>query len=217
MFPRSNKKIQLGDIVKYGNKTHTKTGRVFKINNVRGGVNYDIYDGESLDNVTSFIRLSADNVATRFRVNCTPIDTDFQFKNYIFLLMTKTRNKTSYYRLIKNSEYNKYIYNFEDIPNYILYFIFINCYWNSPDPNNSVFNKLNDFDGGGTFVNSYNFDIIEVTDISYREKVDKVLTPFAVDRIFEKNGFKVGAGDIVKIKLNQDVKRSIPNKVIVYT
>jgi len=80
-----------------------------------------------------------------------------------------------------------------------------------------VVNKLNDFDGGGTFVNSYNFDIIEVTDISYREKVDKVLTPFAVDRIFEKNGFKVGAGDIVKIKLNQDVKRSIPNKVIVYT
>jgi hypothetical protein len=78
-------------------------------------------------------------------------------------------------------------------------------------------NKLNDFDGGGTFVDSYNFDIIEVTDISYREKVDKVLTPFAVDRIFEKNGFKVGAGDIVKIKLNQDVKRSIPNKVIVYT
>lgn len=80
-----------------------------------------------------------------------------------------------------------------------------------------VVNKLNDFDGGGTFVDSYNFDILEVTDISYREKVDKVLTPFAVDRIFEKNGFKVGAGDIVKIKLNQDVKRSIPNKVIFYT
>jgi hypothetical protein len=78
-------------------------------------------------------------------------------------------------------------------------------------------NKLNDFDGGGTFVDSYNFDIIEVTDISYREKVDKVLTPYAVDRIFEKNGYKVGAGDIVKIKLNQDVKRSIPNKVIFYT
>jgi hypothetical protein len=78
-------------------------------------------------------------------------------------------------------------------------------------------NKLNDFDGGGTFVDSYNFDIIEVIDNSYREKVDKVLTPYAVDRIFEKNGFKVGAGDIVKIKLNQDVKRSIPNKVIFYT
>ena len=145
MFPRSNKKIQLGDIVKYGNKTQKKTGRVFKINTARGGVNYDIYDGESLDNVTSFIRLSNDNVATRFRVNCTPIDTDFQFTDYIFLLMTKTRTKTPYYRLIKNTENNKYIYNFGDIPNYILYFIFINCYWNSSDPNNSVFNKINDF------------------------------------------------------------------------
>jgi hypothetical protein len=59
--------------------------------------------------------------------------------------MTKTRKKTPYYRLIRNSEYNKYIYNFGDIPNYILYFIFINCYWNSSDPNNSVFNKINDF------------------------------------------------------------------------
>jgi hypothetical protein len=147
MFSRSNKKIQLGDIVNYtyGANKQKKTGRVFKINTTRGGINYDIYDGEFLDNVTAFIRLSEDNVTTKFRINCTPVGTDYQFNNYIFLLMTKTRKKTPYYRLIRNSEYNKYIYNFGDIPNYILYFIFINCYWNSSDPNNSVFNNINDF------------------------------------------------------------------------
>ena len=145
MFPRSNKKIQLGDIVNYGKQKQNKTGRVFKINTEKGGVNYNIYDGEFLDNVNTFVKLSEDNVATKFRINCTPIDTDFQFNDYIFLLMTRTRNKTPYYRLIRNSEYNKYIYNFNDIPNYILYFIFINCYWNSSDPENSVFNKINNF------------------------------------------------------------------------
>jgi hypothetical protein len=145
MFSRSNKKIQLGDIVTYGTGKQKKTGRVFKINNAMGGLNYDIYDGEFLDNVKSFVKLSSDNVTTKFRINCTPVNTDFQFNNYIFLLMTKTRNKTPYYRLIRNSEYNKYIYNFGDIPKYILYFIFINCYWNSSEPNKSVFNKINDF------------------------------------------------------------------------
>ena len=145
MFPRSNKKIQLGDIVNYGIKKQKKTGRVFKINAVNGGINYDIYDGEFLDNVKSFVKISDDNVANKFRINCTPLGTDFQFNDYIFLLMTRSRNKRPYYRLIRNSEYNKYIYNFGDIPTYILYFIFINCYWNSSDPNNSVFNKITDF------------------------------------------------------------------------
>ena len=78
-------------------------------------------------------------------------------------------------------------------------------------------NKMNDFDGGGGYVESYKFDIIEVTDISFREKVDKVLSPYGVDYISEQNGFKIGTGDIVKIRLNEDVKRTFPNKVIMYT
>jgi hypothetical protein len=77
--------------------------------------------------------------------------------------------------------------------------------------------KLNDFDGGGGEAKNNEFDILEVTDISYRKKVDKVLAPFAVDYIGTKNGFKIGTGDIVKIKLNQDVERWIPNQIIFYT
>ena len=72
-------------------------------------------------------------------------------------------------------------------------------------------NKMNDFDGGGGYVESYKFDIIEVTDISFREKVDKVLSPYGVDYISEQNGFKIGTGDIVKIRLN-DIRNKKTNQ-----
>jgi hypothetical protein len=77
-------------------------------------------------------------------------------------------------------------------------------------------NKINDFDGGSGYVKSYEFDIIEVKDTSFREKVDKVLSPYAVDYISEQNGFKIGTGDIVKIRLNQDIKRTFPNQIIIF-
>lgn len=76
---------------------------------------------------------------------------------------------------------------------------------------------LNDFDGGIREAKNDEFDILEITDISYRKKVDKVLAPFAVDYIGTKNGFTISSGDIVKIKLNKDIEDSIPNQIIKYT
>jgi hypothetical protein len=76
---------------------------------------------------------------------------------------------------------------------------------------------LNDFDGGNRQAKNDEFDILEITDISYRKKVDKVLAPFAVDYIGTKNGFTISSGDIVKIKLNKDIEDSIPNQIIKYT
>ena len=78
-------------------------------------------------------------------------------------------------------------------------------------------NKLNEFDGGGRQAKLDEFEILEVTNISCRQQIDKVLTPYAVERFDENNGFKVSTGDIVKIKLLKDVKNSIPNKIIIYT
>jgi hypothetical protein len=78
-------------------------------------------------------------------------------------------------------------------------------------------NKINNFDSGSGSVRDYQFDILEQTDTSKRTKVNKVELPYATDIFFEKNGFRVGTGDIVKIKLKEDVQRSIPNQIIMYT
>ena len=77
-------------------------------------------------------------------------------------------------------------------------------------------NKLNEFDSGRREAKLDEFEILEVTNISCREQIDKVLTPYAVERFDVNNGFKVYNGDIVKIKLLKDVKNSIPNKIILY-
>ena len=77
-------------------------------------------------------------------------------------------------------------------------------------------NKLNEFDSGGRQAKHDEFEIVEVTNISCREQIDKVLTPYAVERFDVKNGFKVYQGDIVKIKLLKDIENSIPNKLIFY-
>ena len=78
-------------------------------------------------------------------------------------------------------------------------------------------NSLNEFDSGGAFAEFEEFDILQLVDSSNREKIDKVQFPNSVDRIVQKNGFSVGIRDVVQAKLNKDIVRSYPNKVIIYT
>lgn len=77
-------------------------------------------------------------------------------------------------------------------------------------------NKLNGFDDGGATAKFDEFDVIQVVDTSHREKIDKVKFPNSQDPIFQNNGFNIMIGDTVQAKLNKDVKRSYPNKPILF-
>ena len=126
MFPRTNKTIQLGDIVVYQNSKY----RVLHMDNNNNNNSYTLYNGYDMlrDIPSNDVSLSETNISTLFRVDCN-INDSIELDDYIYLVLSKDSDSNSdlKYRLVKNTANNDYIYNFLTIPNYIKYFIYNNC------------------------------------------------------------------------------------------
>jgi hypothetical protein len=128
MFPRDNPEvIKEGDIVYFTNENSTKRCRVLKIQILDGNPVYNLFDGENTyDNIPmSKIELTSTNLTNTFRIDCSPISEPEDL--FIYLLLTKNKENQRKYELVVNTSHNKYIYGANDIPIYIIYFLYNNC------------------------------------------------------------------------------------------
>jgi hypothetical protein len=128
MYPRENPgNIREGDIVFYTNEDRSKRCRVVNIETVDGTSTYNLFDGENTyDNIpVSQIELSENNLTNSFRINCSPISDNEDL--FIYLLVTENKEKQKKYELVINTTNNKYIYSANEIPLYIIYFLYNNC------------------------------------------------------------------------------------------
>jgi hypothetical protein len=151
MFPRETSEIQLGDMVKYKNQKYRvirilkddKNTPIYTLDN-----NYKIIDNIFLKN----IKLTSSNLNTHFRLNCETFyinqegaegAEDTEDSDNIYLVLTKLKNKSSQYRLVKNTSNNNFIVQTKYIPVYIKYFIYNYCYRfiTKNIPNNGSFKK----------------------------------------------------------------------------
>jgi len=128
MFPRSDNSIQLGDIVLY--LKNNKTYRVTEIDNSSGNNLYTIFDGKNyLNSIPQLdIQINRNNLQSFFRLNCYPIS-DETINDYIYLVEIQNKeNMDTSFEFVSNTYDNKYIYNEKDIPIYMKYFIYNNCF-----------------------------------------------------------------------------------------
>ena len=129
MFPREDKEIQLGDIVKYnGNKCRVV---YIDLSDPRGPL-YTLYNGIELvrEIPGQQIILTKKNINSHFRVSCDFSDeiADQSYDENMYLVLSKQSNDTFFkYRLVKNSVDNYFINQSDAIPIYIKYFIYNNC------------------------------------------------------------------------------------------
>ena len=129
MFPRQDKEIQLGDIVKYNDN---KCRVIYiDLNNPREPL-YTLYTGFNLvrEIPRKDIVLTKKNITSHFRVSCDFSDeiADQSYDENIYLVLSKQSNDTFFkYRLVKNSVDNYFINPSVTIPIYIKYFIYNNC------------------------------------------------------------------------------------------
>lgn len=128
MFLRKDNSIMLGDIVTFQNRKF----RVLDIQTFpeNGNITYTLYDGfENLREIPSIdVELSSNNMSTLFRINCDSINISNDYDDYIYLVASQKKSETFLkYRLVKNSNENQVIYNFDSIPTYINYLIYNNC------------------------------------------------------------------------------------------
>ena len=133
MFPRANTEIQLGDIVRYKDENNDETGRVVDINKDNTEPLYTLYNGFKLEREIpgSKIQLKKSNLHSYFRINCVfsnDSNNNEMYEDYIYIVLSKQSNDTFLkYRLVKNLSNNDYINISNNIPDYILYFIYNNC------------------------------------------------------------------------------------------
>jgi hypothetical protein len=132
MTPRMPvKKIQIGDFVKQRktNSTNSIIYRVSKISNNNYGL-IDTTNGNSITDIdTKDIKIISDNIYSHFRVNCSiPLQDTENMDDYIFLLQSHLENGVSHYEFVRDASNNNYIYTFDEIPQYITYFIYDCCY-----------------------------------------------------------------------------------------
>ena len=134
MSPRQNKKkIVLGDMVK---QKHTKTNNIYRVSKMLPNNEYELIDKNrkfvtKLNNnpiTKNNIKLS-DNIFSNFRIDCSiPLDDTENMDDYIFLLKTKLSSGAYHYEFVRDASSINYIYNFDEIPYYITYFIYDCCY-----------------------------------------------------------------------------------------
>jgi hypothetical protein len=75
------------------------------------------------------IQLSKNNIYSNIRISCTENAHLEDVTDCIFLLKTKLNlSVAEHYEFVRNTEKNNYVYQINDLPQYIYYFIFDSCF-----------------------------------------------------------------------------------------
>jgi hypothetical protein len=155
MVPRNNNSYLIGDTI-----IHIDDGKKYTIiekNYTNNNPFYTLQDKNDkiINNVSEdSIKIYEDNILSKFRIECQPFETDSDINHFIFIAKTSIEdgdgNQVLHYELVRNTGIGMYVYEFNQIPEYIKYFIYENCYrYLKPDIRNSfgfsqikVFNEI---------------------------------------------------------------------------
>lgn len=112
-------------------------GKRYKIIDITGGNDKEYVlqgkDKNIIKNITpDKITSYSDNIYSKFRIECPIEEFEFQVKDYIFIAKTSLKddagNSVIHYELVRNTGIGMYVYNFSQIPEYIKYLVYENCY-----------------------------------------------------------------------------------------
>lgn len=152
MVPRTGNTFLNGDTVIY-----TSTGKRYTIIETEYIDNKPLYtlqnkDKDVLQNVNANeIEIYSENLTSKFRVECPILEVKnnpkFYPKHFVFLAKTQLDGGALHYELVRNTGLNMYVYEFSQIPEYIKYFMYENCYkYLNPDVRISLgFAPIKDF------------------------------------------------------------------------
>jgi hypothetical protein len=132
MFDESLDAIRLGNYVFYQNEkyvisstTNNNSNTLFNLKHLDGT---DGPQGIEVQN----IELANKNILKHLRIVCNDFGQTELYTDYIFLLAVNIAEKGEsmklHYELIKHSTNANFIYKAQDIPEYIKYFMYYNCY-----------------------------------------------------------------------------------------
>jgi len=150
MVERTGDKFLIGDTI-----ILLEDGKQYKIIDITGNNTEYVLQGKDkniIRNITlDKIEKYSDNIYSKFRIECPLEEFEFEVKDYIFIAKTSLNddagNSVIHYELVRNTGIGMYIYNFSQIPDYIKYFIYENCYrYFKPDVRQQIaFSKIKDF------------------------------------------------------------------------
>jgi hypothetical protein len=153
MVPRNKDTFMNGDTVIYTSTRKRYT--IIETEYIKNKPFFKLQDRNNklLKNVSKDdIEMYSENLMSNIRIECPILELNFVPKHYIFIAKTQLDdgggNGVIHYELIRNTGLNLYIYEFEQIPEYIKYFIYENCYkYLKPDKTNSYgFSMIKEFD-----------------------------------------------------------------------
>ena len=180
MFLERENDIRIGDLVNY----HDGHGDDYMV------INLDLKENmATIQNTISGIEeniskdmlvLSEYNITNKFRLNCSGTNlskiSSEEMNDYIFLVLTNIQpsgeSPVYHYEFVRNTGNNNFIYSFEEIPEYIKYFIYNSCYrYLKPEArNNTSFGKIKDFQEYFEKIHEKNMHILEDKKLEYETK-----------------------------------------------
>jgi len=127
MTKRLSKGLYEGDRVIYKGEEY----RIDEINSGQYTLGNEV--GDIIPNVTkSEISSFKNDSRHNFRIECSSSEEDIDFKDFIYILkknISPTKSNPVYhYEFVKNTKINNSVVSFSDIPDYIKYLIYDNCY-----------------------------------------------------------------------------------------
>jgi hypothetical protein len=161
MFVEAENDIRVGDLVNYNDGKGDDyvvihidlKENIAIIQNTASGIE------ENIDK--DMLVLSDYNITKNFRLNCSGLnlndheteikDESEEIKDYIFLVFTNIQPPGEppvyHYEFVRNTGSNNFIYNFEEIPEYVKYFIYNSChkYLSQYARKNTGFGKIKEF------------------------------------------------------------------------
>jgi hypothetical protein len=126
----NNIPTSIGDIVLYRKHQY----RIISKTEKDGNIFYNLYNGYTTihDIPSKKIKINPNNFLKYFRLYCdySPITEDIEINDYMYIVLTKYKNDDNVlknkFKLVRDTNMS-YIFNVNEIPNYIKYFIFNSC------------------------------------------------------------------------------------------
>jgi hypothetical protein len=153
MTTKLNKnRMEVGDLVvvlNYEDENEDNDYRIVKIDRTKNPPTYTVrsLNNEITDLKRDDLGFSKNNIYSTIRVNCLDNPNLIDVKDCIFLL--KTRNEVSnveHYEFVRFTKTNNYVYEINNLPQYIKYFIYDSCYrFLTPESKEKGFGRILEF------------------------------------------------------------------------
>jgi len=126
-------RMEIGDLVVVLNYDDEDEDQDYRIVNIdrRGTPVYTVrsLNNEIRDLKREDLEFSKNNIYSLIRINCLDNPDLADVKDCIFLLKTRSDvSNAEHYEFVRYTETNNYVYEIENIPQYIKYFIYDSCY-----------------------------------------------------------------------------------------